>query len=185
MTTHLTSRFAPTRRLALLASALALAVGTAHAHGPTRQKVEDAVTIQAPAAKVWALIKDVDALKNWYPNLESASASDGAAKGSVRTLKFKGGGELVETIQTADDEGMRLSLRAKDGGALPVSNYTSHLKVTADGDKQSKLEWRGAFYRAYPNNDPPPDQNDEAAIKAVSDFYKAGLANLKKLAEAQ
>jgi hypothetical protein len=47
------------------------------------------------------------------------------------------------------------------------------------------VEWRGAFYRAYPKNDPPPDQNDEAAVAAVTAVYKDGLANLKKLAEAK
>jgi hypothetical protein len=45
------------------------------------------------------------------------------------------------------------------------------------------VEWRGAFYRAYPNNDPPPEKNDEAAVKAITGVYKSGLENLKKLVE--
>ena len=47
------------------------------------------------------------------------------------------------------------------------------------------VEWRGAFYRAFPNNDPPPDKNDEAAVAAITGVYQSGLANLKKLAEAK
>ena len=39
----------------------------------------------------------------------------------------------------------------------------------------SLIEWRGAFYRGYPNNDPPPELNDEAAIAAVTGVYQAGL----------
>jgi hypothetical protein len=54
--------------------------------------------------------------------------------------------------------------------------------ITNQGS-QSVVEWRGAFYRGYPNNDPPPDQNDEAAVKAISGVYKGGLENLKKLVE--
>ncbi len=42
-----------------------------------------------------------------------------------------------------------------------------------------------AFYRGYPNNDPPPDQNDEAAVKAITGVYKSGLENLKKIVEAK
>ena len=79
---------------------------------------------------------------------------------------------------------MRFSYRAKNEGALPVTNYTSTLIVTADGAK-SVVEWRGAFYRASQRNDPPPDQNDDAAIQAVTGVYQSGLANLKKLAEAK
>ena len=70
-----------------------------------------------------------------------------------------------------------------DVKVLPVNNYTSHLTVTADGEGKSKVQWRGAFYRGFPNNDPPPEQNDEAAVKAVTGVYQSGLANLKKLAE--
>jgi hypothetical protein len=51
--------------------------------------------------------------------------------------------------------------------------------VTADGDNKSTLEWHGAFYRGYMNNDPPPNLNDEAAKKAVEGLYKSSLAAVK------
>jgi hypothetical protein len=35
------------------------------------------------------------------------------------------------------------------------------------------------------NNDPPPELSDEAAIKAVTDIYKSGLAALKAKAEGK
>jgi hypothetical protein len=54
--------------------------------------------------------------------------------------------------------------------------------VRAEGS-QSVVEWRGAFYRGHPNNDPPPDQNDEAAVRAITGVYQSGLANLKRLVE--
>jgi hypothetical protein len=79
---------------------------------------------------------------------------------------------------------MKYNYRAKDGGALPVTNYTSVLSVVADGGK-SVVEWRGAFYRGFPNNNPPPEQNDEAALKAVTDVYRSGLGNLKKMMESK
>lgn len=172
------ARFRPALLLALACSAAV----PAFAHGPTRQKVTETVTINAPAAKVWAVIKDFDALKNWHPAVEASPADKGNAEGSVRELKLKGGGALTETLEAYDDAKMRYSYRAKDKGALPVTNYTSTISVKADGDK-SVVEWRGAFYRGYPNNDPPPDQNDEAAVRAVTGVYQAGLANLKAIAE--
>lgn len=66
-----------------------------------------------------------------------------------------------------------------DVGILPVTNYSSTISVKANGDK-STVTWKGAFYRGYPNNDPPADLNDEAAVEAVTNVYKAGLAHLKK-----
>jgi len=154
----------------------------AAAHGPTRQKATETVAIEAPAEKVWALVHNFDALKDWHPAVEASPADKGNSEGSVRQVKLKGGGALTETLESHDEAKMRYTYRAKDGGALPVTNYTSTISVKADGGK-AVVEWRGAFYRGYPNNNPPPDQNDEAAVAAVAAVYKSGLANLKTLAE--
>ena len=156
----------PSRRRALrgllvpLLPLLLAAALPALAHGPTRQKVSEKITIEAPADAVWAKVKNFDALKDWHPAVAASPADKGNAEGSVRTLKLK------------------------DGGALPVSNYTSTIQVTGTG-ATSTVEWRGAFYRAYPNNNPPPEQNDEAALKAVTDVYRGGLAHLKKMMESK
>jgi carbon monoxide dehydrogenase subunit G len=174
----------PMTTFAVVAAILAATIGPAQAHGPTRQKVIEKITIDAPADAVWARIKNFDALKDWHPAVAESPADKGNAEGSVRSIKLKGGGALVETLESHDDAQMKYSYRAKDGGALPVSNYTSTIRVSAEG-KGSVVEWRGAFYRGFPNNDPPPDQNDEAAVKAVTGVYKSGLDNLKKLAEGK
>ena len=166
----------------LALAALTLASSVALAHGPTRQKVVEKITIDAPADAVWAQVKDFDALAKWHPAVAESPADKGNTEGSVRTVKIKGGGSLVESLERYNAEGKSYSYRAKDGGALPVTNYTSTISVSGDGTK-STVEWRGAFYRGFPNNDPPPDQNDEAAVKAVTSVYQAGLANLKSLAE--
>ncbi len=184
--------FPPRRRQALFWSALLafapaalLPTGTALAHGPTRQKVTESITIDAPAAAVWARIHNFDALKDWHPAVADSPADKGNAEGSVRQLTLKGGGALTETLESHDEAKMRTSYRATDGGALPVTNYTATLSVRADGEQKSIVEWRGAFYRGYRNNDPPPEQNDEAAVRAITGVYQSGLANLKKLAEGR
>lgn len=182
--THLPPMTIPITRLLAASIALAALAATCHAHGPTRQKVVEQVTIDAPVATVWARVKNFDALKDWHPIVAESPADKGNAEGSVRLLKLKDGGQLTETLEAYDEAKMRYSYRAKDGGALPVTNYTSTLSVRGEGN-QSVVEWRGAFYRGHPNNDPPPDQNDEAAVRAVTGVYQAGLAQLKKLAEAR
>lgn len=163
--------------------AIALVATSALAHGPTRQKVTKTVAIDASPDVVWGKIKNFDALKEWHPAVAESPASKGNEEGSVRTIKLKGGGALSETLETYNDADKKYSYRAKDGGALPVTNYTSTIQVKPGDGGKALVEWRGAFYRAYPNNDPPPDQNDEAAVKAITGVYESGLANLKKIAE--
>lgn len=180
------TRHRPTRRRWLAATLAGLAAAgalPAAAHGPTRQKVVETIAIDAPADAVWARIKAFESLKDWHPAVAESPADKGSSVGSVRTIKLKDGGQLVETLEAFNEGQRRYSYRLKDGGALPVTNYTSTITVTPDGDAKSTVEWRGAFYRGHPNNDPPPDRNDEAAVAAVTGVYKAGLQNLKQLAE--
>ena len=93
--------------------------------------------------------------------------------------------QLVEELTLYDAPAMtyKYKLLKTDNAVLPVSTYASFLSVADNGGGTSKVTWRGGFYRAFPNNNPPPDLSDEAAVKAVTTVYEQGLANLKKLAE--
>lgn len=173
------------------ASAIALALvatvsQAADAHGPTRQKVEESIVINAPAAKVWALVGDFNGLDKWVPPVEASSSTNANTVGSVRTLSITGGEKLHEVLESYDAAGMKLGYRMREPNTkvLPVNNYSSHIHVAAQGANASKVTWQGAFYRGFMNNNPPADMNDDAAVKAVTGLYKASLEKLKKVAEA-
>jgi hypothetical protein len=176
------SKRGSSRRHLLFMFAALLASPVVFAHGPTRQKVVETIEINAPADKVWALVGEYAGWQKWHPAIESTTADKGNEVGSTRRLSIKGGKFLEEELELYDAAAMTLKYRIKSGDALPVTNYSSTIKVIAAGSK-SAVEWRGAFYRGYPNNNPPPDQSDEAAVEAVTNVYKAGLAQLKALAE--
>ncbi len=165
----------------LLAVALALATSMSIAHGPTRQKVVESIEVAVAPDVAWSRIKDFNALQTWHPAVESSTTTDGNNVGSLRTLNLKGGGQIIEVLEAYSDADRKMSYRMKDPGPVPVSNYTSTLSVKVADGGGTVIEWRGAFYRGYPLNDPPPDKNDEAAIKAVTDIYRSGLAHLKEL----
>ena len=97
-----------------------------------------------------------------------------------------GGVTIDESLYKYDAAEMSYSYRIDkvDVKVLPVNNYSSTLVVLPAEGGKSTVEWRGAFYRGYPNNDPPPELNDEAALKAVSAVYRKGLEGLKKKVEA-
>lgn len=161
--------------------AVALAASPAAAHGPTRQKVTVTTTVAAPPEEVWAAIGNFQDM-SWHPAIFSTEGENGNEIDATRvlTLGEAGGPTIAEELYKYSDEKRSYSYRITevDVSTLPVTNYSSHLTVKpADGG--SLVEWRGAFYRGYPNNDPPPELNDEAAIKAVTGVYEAGLEALR------
>jgi carbon monoxide dehydrogenase subunit G len=165
---------------------LALSPVTAEAHGPTRQKVTKSVEIAAPPDAVWNLIKNFGDM-SWHPVVEKTTADGGndPANKPTRVLFLKGGGEIHEELRKYEDAAMSYSYKINEVNidVLPVANYTSTIDVEPGKNGGSVVEWRGAFYRGYMNNDPPAKYNDEAAVKAVSGVYEAGLTNLMTLAE--
>ncbi|TCK29072.1 polyketide cyclase/dehydrase/lipid transport protein [Ancylobacter aquaticus] len=170
---------------ALAATSMLATLGVAGAHGPTRQKISEKIEINAPPDKVWAVVSNFQD-GGWIPVVAKTEGTGGNAPGAKRTLTLKNGATVEEEVAKFEPEKMTLMYRIEkvDVAVLPVTNYSSWLIVTpADGGAKSEVEWRGAFYRGYPNNDPPPELNDEAAVNAVTGLYKAGLGELKKQIE--
>jgi hypothetical protein len=166
-------------------SLAALASSATLAHGPTRQKVTETIGINAPADKVWAVVGNFYDL-GWLPAVAKTEGSgDLIPDKSTRHVTLKNGGEIDESLDKYDAKKFTVAYRIEkvDVKVLPVTNYSSTLIVTPAGSK-STVEWRGAFYRGYPLNDPPPELSDAAAVKAVTELYKSGLAALKAKLEA-
>ncbi len=173
-----------------------LCAGVANAHGPVRQKVDEDITINAPAAKVWAIIKDFGDM-SWLPPVKNTEGKGGNADGASRVLTLQSGGTITEELKKYDDAGMTYAYKITDmssektinhAGAdvkipvVPVDNYAATIKVEDKGGS-SVVSWKAGFYRAYTNNNPPPEMNEEAANTAIKGIFKEGLENLKKLAE--
>jgi carbon monoxide dehydrogenase subunit G len=168
----------------LIAGALALLPVAASAHGPTRQKVEVTTEVNAPADKTWAVVSNFQDL-SWLPGVTKVEGS-GSEVGSKRAITLANGEVINETVDKVQADKMMIMYRmdADNVKALPVTNYSSRLTVKDAGNGKSTITWWGAFYRGYPNNDPPPELNDEAAVKAITDLYNAGLAGLKAKIES-
>ena len=172
------------KRLALACS-LAVLPSMAMAHGPTRQKIVETVDIDVPCAKVWAKIGNFQDM-SWLPAVAKTEGQGGNEKGATRTLTLKNGGVIEESLEKHDDEAMMYFYRINhvDVKVLPVTNYSSWLSLKPGEGAKCTVEWKGAFYRGYPNNDPPPDLNDDTAIAAVTAIYRSTLDALKKSIES-
>lgn len=157
------------------------------AHSASRQKLVLSTTVHASAEQVWALVGDYNHWQRWLPVVErTIDTGDGKSAGALRTLILKdSGARIVESLDAIDDAGMTLKYRIRtvDINVFPVNTYSSTITVRPNGATDSTVEWRGAYFRADQNFDPPEKYNDDTATAAVSGLYSAGLANLKKVAE--
>ena len=168
-------------RIVLLAAA-ALAVTSVAAeaqHAPTRRKIVESVTIQAPADKVWAVVGNPSDA-TWIAHVAAAAQEGDPARPTIR-LTLDNGHVLVEESRKLDPEGRSFAyyIVRNEVSDLPANDYSATISVQPEGDSAARVEWKAAFYRGYPNNDPPPELNDENSEKAVRAWVHASLETLK------
>lgn len=139
---------------------LVLMAGSVSAHGPSRQKVTKDITINAPAAEVWALIADFCSISKWHPGVAACTSDGGTTVGATWILRIGAadGSQITEQLQTYDAAAMsyKYKISETDNTVLPVNTYSAFLSVFDNGNNSSRVEWKGGFYRAFPNNNPPP-----------------------------
>lgn len=175
----------------LIPALLLMLTSTVNAHGPVRGKMTATVTIDAPAAKIWDVIKDYDNMA-WLPLIKATKATKGNKKGSVRVLTLKDGGTITEELKAYKADKMSYKYKItemssvktikhsgqdEDVPVLPVENYAATITVSEKGRK-SEVKWVATYYRAYVNNNPPKEMNEEAADKAVTAVLTSGLTSL-------
>ncbi len=148
-------------------------------HGPTRQKVTDSTLIQTNSDKVWEIVSDLGNIDSWHSEYKSIDGKD-----DLKDIVFFNSGKGKIEILSINNDSRSLKYRLKNPGNIPVNNYSARLSIQKNGNT-SKVVLKGAFYRKYVNNDPPPGEDDEAAIEAVEKIYKGTLMKLKSLAESK
>jgi mxaD protein len=168
---------------------LALWIGAtvpAFAHGPTPQKAEEKIAIAAPPAKVWEALKNFSDV-SWNPVIKKSEATGGndPTAGATRTITIEKG-NLVEGLDEYSDKDMSYGYRlsTENVEVFPVSFYSATIAVTPAGDG-SEVTWSSRFYRGETGNEPPENLNDEAAVKAMTEFLQAGLKGLKAKVEGK
>lgn len=165
--------------------ALLLIPALVMAHGPSRRKVVEQVEINAPVDKVWGIISDYCSIKDWNPSVTDCVSDNGNEPDSTRTITLENGEKMQEKLikYNPDNTMYQYMLLKANVKAMPINTHGSTLSVKAGENGKTIVEWKGAFYRSFPGPNPPPELTDEAAIKILTAFYRAGLDNIKKLAE--
>jgi Polyketide cyclase / dehydrase and lipid transport len=124
--------------------------------------------INAPAAKVWNILGDFNALPSFIPAVTN-SQKEGDGVNALRTLTMAGGIKVKEKLGHQDHSAMMLKDSIVEV-VLLVQDYLSALKVHATGDDTSEVEWFGRC-----TSEGMPDEDVE---KIVTGMYTGGLKAL-------
>jgi mxaD protein len=156
------------------------------AHGPTPQKAKETIIINAPIDTVWNAIKQFDAITSWHPDVKVSKGDGKNESGGIRTITLQNDGQLTEELDYYNDQEHEYSYRLKTENvkAFPISSYSITVQVKAGDDaNHSEVLLKSRFYRGDTGNSPPENLNDEAAVNAMNQFFKNGLAGLKQKLE--
>jgi mxaD protein len=146
--------------------------------------VYEEVTINAPAAKVWATVSNFNDLGAWHPAVKKTEIVSGSNNkvGAERLLTLQDDGTIKEKLLAYNAKNKSFKYAIVEG-VLPVSSYTSTLNVRAQGKDKTLVAWTGHFKRKDTAAMPAAGQDDEAAVKTMTSVYRGGLDNLKKISE--
>jgi hypothetical protein len=135
-----------------------------------------AVSVAASPDRVWSLIRDFQAIRDWHPAIGRCELTQDGAD-TIRVITTKDGAVLREKLLEHDDSKRRYSYAIVES-PLPVADYRSTIEVRPsrkDGGR-SMIVWQGRFNATGPD--------EEQAMSIVAGIYEAGLEELRARLEA-
>lgn len=132
--------------------------------------------INAPAAKVWARVRDFNGLPGWHPRIRESRIEDAQAAdrvGCVRSFFLQNGDNYREQLLGLSDYDMFYTYTILQS-PIPVTDYVATLRLTpvTDGDR-CFFEWSAEF-------DSAPDGADELAADIGLTVFQGGIDGLKR-----
>ena len=129
--------------------------------------------VNAPAEKVWAVIRRFDAVVDWLPFVKSSPIEDGGDPtrvGCIRVLT-QTDGEVFREVLVALSDAERSYSYTFVSSPVPVRNHqtTLHVLSITDGDR-SYEEWSSRF-----DIDP---EYEAQLVDLMNQNFLAGLRNL-------
>ncbi|UCD69567.1 MAG: SRPBCC family protein [Betaproteobacteria bacterium] len=159
-------------RLAL--ASLAVLSFSAHADGKLNSYFS--TNIDAPASRIWDIVKDYDGLDVWHPVFSGADIKSGTNNevGAVRTLTIKDGPSFDEELLAWDGYNRTFTYRVIDPAPIPVKNYRSTMTVMQLEPGVSNVTWRSSY-----QNNSNGEMSDVEVIDFLNGVYKAGLEQVR------
>ncbi len=140
------------------------------------QHVVRSTVIDAPIARVWAVLRDFNSHEQWHDVVvESRIEGDerGDQVGCVRSFTLKDGNRIREQLLTLSDTEYKSTYCIVEA-TVSLQRYvaTLTLKPVTDGDR-TFWHWESTFAT-------PPGQERELREMVARDVYEAGFENLRR-----
>ena len=121
--------------------------------------------VAASADDVWRVLSDFGGIE---PNEMIAGCSlEGEGVGAVRTITLKGGGEIVERLESQDDSARVFRYAIINDCPLPVENYSATVAVIDAGSGTAQVDWTGNF--------DPAGAPEEQVVTLIEGVYRGGI----------
>lgn len=133
--------------------------------------LSQSVSVHASPAAVWAVVGPFCAIAQWHPAI--GSCTDDGRQPSTRTLVTKDGKATFVERQTARSERQRSYSYTFSSAPVPVTRYSSTLRVVGKPDGTSTVTWSGVYT--------PDTGKAQEADAALSGIYRSGLDAIKGL----
>ena len=156
-----------------------------YGHGPSRQKVNEKIEINANSEKVWEIVKNFMKY-DWNSSIQKVIAENNEV-GAERKLEFDGGKYVKQKLEKLDEAKKLISWRIVETSneIMPVNSYAAKIFVKESENGKTLVNYKAGFYRGFMGNDPPELLNDENSKKKVAIFIKNSLKGLKSIAESK
>ena len=131
--------------------------------------------IAAPAATVWAIVRDFNGLPSWTgfvaeSRIEHNSSADRV--GCIRNFRLRDGGRIRERLLALSDYEMSCTYSILES-PMGVENYVATLRlIPVTETDHAFAEWSAEF-------DAAPEREDALAADIGTNVFAAGLAALK------
>jgi hypothetical protein len=132
--------------------------------------------IAAPSAKVWARIRDFNALPAWVPAVAESRIENGEPAdkvGCIRAFSLRNGDRLREQLLGLSDFDMFCTYSILDS-PMPLTNYVATVRLTPITDlDRTFIEWSAEF-------DCAPDKEQELVSGIGTGVFQGGFDTLKR-----
>ncbi len=132
--------------------------------------------ISAPAARVWARVRDFNGLPNWHPAIAESRIENGEPAdkvGCIRNFSLRNGDRLREQLLGLSDYDMFCTYSILDS-PMPLSNYVATLRLTPITDQdRTFIEWSADF-------DCAPDKEADLVSGIGGNVFQGGFDALKR-----
>lgn len=132
--------------------------------------------LDAPVDRVWARVRDFNALPRWHPRIAESSIEDGLPSdkiGCVRSFRLQNGDRIRERLLGLSDHDLFCTYAILES-PMPLTNYVATLRLTpiSDGDR-TFIEWTAEF-------DCAPEVEEELVTGIGENVFQGGFDSLKR-----